>query len=149
MQRKLLIENNAYAPTYECIEANKLWILRKLCAYSVLKNDKYCYHVSEGVMTITVSLMAGKAEVDYDPSRIQPKAIADHIAALGTVDIPTSFLKVPSGQVRSTREWYHWIGLPAQDRCRPHCCFRYCRHSHQFFKGTVPPRLLYDSKYGS
>jgi hypothetical protein len=42
-------------------------------------------------MTITVSLMAGKAEVDYDPSRIQPKAIADHIAALGTVDIPTSF----------------------------------------------------------
>jgi hypothetical protein len=43
-------------------------------------------------MTITVSLMAGKAEVDYDPSRIQPKAIADHIAALGT-NIPTSFLR--------------------------------------------------------
>jgi hypothetical protein len=47
-------------------------------------------------MTITVSLMAGKAEVDYDPSRIQPKAIADHIAALGTINIPTGFLKVLS-----------------------------------------------------
>ncbi len=44
-------------------------------------------------MTITVSLMAGKAEVDYDPSRIQPKAIADHIAALGTVEIPTSIYR--------------------------------------------------------
>jgi hypothetical protein len=53
--------------------------------------SRYCYHALEGVMTITVSLMAGKAEVDYDPSRIQPKAIADHIAALGTVDIPTTF----------------------------------------------------------
>jgi hypothetical protein len=35
------------------------------------------------VVSITVSLMAGKAEVDYDPSRLQPKAIADHIADLG------------------------------------------------------------------
>jgi copper chaperone CopZ len=39
--------------------------------------------VLDGVVSIMVSLMASKGEVEYDPSRLQPRAIADHIAALG------------------------------------------------------------------
>ena len=54
-----------------------------------------------GVSSVLVALMAGKAEVVYEPSVVQPARIAAEISSLG---FPASVLEDTGGQSVSVRE---------------------------------------------
>ena len=63
---------------YKC----KLQVQAMTCASCVATIES---HVSkmEGVRSVLVALMAGKAEVQYDPSTVQPARISAEISKLG------------------------------------------------------------------
>ena len=47
----------------------------------------YTYIYIDGVGSICVALMSSKAEVRYNPARVQPKQIAEAISELGNEEI--------------------------------------------------------------
>eukprot|EP00092_Neocalanus_flemingeri_P008298 GFUD01008946.1.p1 GENE.GFUD01008946.1~~GFUD01008946.1.p1 ORF type:complete len:1309 (+),score=286.74 GFUD01008946.1:691-4617(+) len=72
-------------PHYKCW----LRVQGMTCASCVAAIEKHAIKM-DGVKSVLVALMAAKAEVDYDPSIIQPQRIADGIAKLG---FPTTVIE--------------------------------------------------------
>ena len=81
---------------YKC----KLQVQAMTCASCVATIES---HVSklEGVRSVLVALMAGKAEVQYDPSKVQPASISCEISKLG---FPCTVLEEVSGLDSSEAE---------------------------------------------
>jgi len=78
-------EPDSNNPSYKCW----LRVQGMTCASCVAAIEKHASKM-DGVRSVLVALMAAKAEVDYDPSIIQPQRIAEGIAKLG---FPTTVIE--------------------------------------------------------
>merc|ERR1719319_2127758 len=80
----------------EGVDYQKCWlrIQGMTCASCVAAIEKHANKI-DGVKSVLVALMAAKAEVVYDPSRVLPHNVAESITQLG---FPTSELEGEGGQ---------------------------------------------------